>query len=79
VSATAKTMANYVTAMANDVLGCYEVNPRRTLWQRQHDIYPNNRKTFMIRHPIGTAACRQRTCYKISCKHAMYRPIMSPL
>jgi hypothetical protein len=48
LTATAESMANYVTAMDIDVLGCYEVNPRRTIWQRQQGIYPNDRKTFRI-------------------------------
>jgi hypothetical protein len=48
LTATIETMASYVAAMDIDVLGCYEVNPRRTLWQRQNDIYPNDRKTFRI-------------------------------
>ena len=48
LTATAESMASYVAAMDIDVLGCYEVNPRRTIWQRQQGIYPNDRKTFRI-------------------------------
>jgi hypothetical protein len=43
-----ESMVQFVTAMDIDVLGCYEVNPRRTYWQRQHEIYPDDRKTFRV-------------------------------
>ena len=48
MTASAESMARYVVAMDIDVLGCYEVNPRRTNWQRQQGIYPNDRKTFRV-------------------------------
>jgi hypothetical protein len=48
LTGTAESMARYVAAMDIDVLGCYEVNPRRTIWQRQQGIYPNDRKTFRV-------------------------------
>jgi len=47
-SATAESMARFVAAMDIDVLGCYKADPRRTIWQRQHGISPDDRKAFRI-------------------------------
>jgi len=47
-SATVESMTQFVTAMDIDVIGCYEVNPRRSYWQRQQGIYPDDRKTFRV-------------------------------
>ena len=41
-------MQNYVASMNIDVIGCYEVNPRRSKWQREHGVYPADRKTFRV-------------------------------
>jgi hypothetical protein len=46
MTGTAESMARYVAAMDIDDLGCYEVNPRRTNWQRQQGIYPTTEKRF---------------------------------
>ena len=45
---TVESMMKLVTAMDIDVLGCYDVNPRRTNWERQHGISPVDRKTFRL-------------------------------
>ena len=48
VNSTVESMRSYVTSMNIDVIGCYEVNPRRSYWQRLHDIYPTDRKTYRV-------------------------------
>lgn len=45
---TELAMAKFVAAMDIDVLGCYNVNPRRTRYQRLHGIMPTDRKTFRL-------------------------------
>jgi hypothetical protein len=41
-------LANFVTAMDIDVLGCYKVKPRRTHWQRLNGVVPSDRLTFRL-------------------------------
>lgn len=48
VHSTVESMRSYVTSMNIDVIGCYQVNPRRSYWQRLHDIYPTDRKTYRV-------------------------------
>ena len=45
---TVESMIKFVNAMDIDVLGCYDVNPRRTYWERVHGITPADRKTFRL-------------------------------
>ena len=45
---TVESMTKFVNAMDIDVLGCYDVNPRRTNWERQHGVTPVDRKTFCL-------------------------------
>jgi len=45
---TVESMIKFVNAMDIDVLGCYDVNPRRTNWERQRGITPVDRKTFRL-------------------------------
>ena len=42
------TMAQFVAAMDIDVLGCYNVKPRRSSFQRSHGIEPKDRKAFRL-------------------------------
>ena len=42
------TMAKFVAAMDIDVLGCYNVKPRRSPYQRMHGIEPRDRKAFRL-------------------------------
>jgi hypothetical protein len=48
---TELVLSKFVAAMDIDVLGCYQVNPRRTYFQRVHDIYPNT-STFRVCIPL---------------------------
>ena len=41
-------MAQFVAAMDIDVLGCYNVKPRRSAYQRSHGIEPKDRKAFRL-------------------------------
>ena len=50
IDVTVESLINFVATMdrPTDVLGCYDMNHRKTNWAWQHGISPVDRKTFRL-------------------------------
>jgi len=45
---TTVILTDYITDMGVEVLGCYDVKPRQSRWQRQHNMTTFDRKSFRV-------------------------------
>jgi len=45
---TTVSLKSYIEKMGVDVLGCYEVKPRQSRWQREHNMTTLDRKSFRV-------------------------------
>jgi hypothetical protein len=45
---TTVNLTSYIEKMGVEVLGCYEVKPRQSRWQREHNMTTLDRKSFRV-------------------------------